>query len=260
MTCKNCENPLRTDYVYCPSCGAKITQVRLTFKGLFTDILERFFDFDNSFYRTVIQLTVRPELVIGSYVDGVRRRFLNPMTYLGFALGISGFLYFVMQKYGMDAIDLDILGTGTSSPVQEKVMDFTLEYNNFIYLTFIPLIAISGILSFNSRGYNLPEHLVSAIYTLAHLAIITFPFSLLVMLVIPEYYMGYSLFTFIIMFLYSAFVLIRLHPYSKGIVVVRTGLFLILFLVGYFAVSIGIHILLLLTGVLEFSDYLPPQA
>jgi hypothetical protein len=225
---------------------------------LFTDIVERFFDLDNSFYRTFKGLTVRPEVVIGGYIDGVRRRFLNPMTYLGFALGLAGFMFYVMRNYGMDAIDLSILGESSKAPVQQKIMDFSMEYNNFIYLTFIPVIAISGILSFNSRGYNLPEHLVSAIYTLAHLAILTFPVSLIVILAAPEYYMYYSLISILVMFFYSALVLVRLHPYSRGIAAVRTGLFLFLFIIGYFGVSIGIHVLLLLLGVTEFSDYLPP--
>ena len=98
MTCKNCEAALRTDYAFCPGCGAKAAPNRLTFKGLFTDILERFFDLDNSFYRTLKSMTVRPELVIGGYIDGMRRRFLHPMSYLGIVLGLSGFLFFCHER------------------------------------------------------------------------------------------------------------------------------------------------------------------
>ena len=261
MTCKNCENSLRTDFMFCPSCGAKTDAGRITFKKLFADIKERFFDLDNTIFRTIKTMTVRPEEVIGLYTDGVRRRFMNPMSYLGIALGLSGILFFIIQKLGIDLIDLEFLGQESNVPANEKVMNAIWEFSNFIFLMYIPVIAFAGFLSFNSRGYNLPEHFVSAIYTLAHISIITFPISLAIILFAPSVYMGYAFFNLFLMVAFSAFVLIRLHRYDKmGIVLIRTLVFVVLLIIGYFAVSIGIHVLLLLSGVVEFSDYLPPEA
>lgn len=262
MTCKNCGNSLRTDFMFCPSCGAKTDAGRITFKKLFADVKERFFDLDNTFFRTIKTMTFRPEEVVGLYMDGVRRRFMNPMSYLGVALGLSGILFFIMQKIGVGQVmDLEFLGSQSDIPANEKLLDIVLEYQTFIFLMYLPVIAFAGILSFNSRRYNLPEHFVSAIYTLAHISIITFPVSLVIMLFAPSAYMVYAFFNIILWLLFSAFVLIRLHPYGNmGIVLIRTLIFLVLWTIGYFAVSIGIHVLLLLFGVVELSDYLPPQA
>jgi len=248
--------------MFCPSCGAKTDAGRITFKKLFADVKERFFDLDNTLFRTIKTLTFSPEEVVGIYMDGVRRRFMNPMSYLGVALGLSGILFFILQKIGIEQVmDLEFLGSQSNIPANEKLLDIVMEYQTFIFLMYLPVIAFAGILSFNSRGYNLPEHFVSAIYTLSHISIITFPVSLVIMLFAPSIYMGYSFFNIFLMLLFSAFVLIRLHPYGNmGIVLIRTLVFLILWTIGYFAVSMSIHILMLLFGVVEVSDYLPPQA
>ncbi|MGB5653160.1 MAG: hypothetical protein WBM56_04945, partial [Robiginitalea sp.] len=74
MTCKNCETSLRTDFMFCPACGSKTDAGRITFKKLWADVKERFFDLDNTFFRTVKTMTIRPEEVVGLDIDGVRRR------------------------------------------------------------------------------------------------------------------------------------------------------------------------------------------
>jgi hypothetical protein len=256
MICKNCETSLRTDYLFCPRCGAKVTARRLTFRNLFADILERFFDLDNTFYRTLKTMTIRPEEVIGSYIEGVRRRYLNPMSYLGIALGLSGFLFFLMKQVG-DSLSFDILEAGNSE-ASRKIMDASMEYSTFVFLLFIPIIALSGYLSFNRRGYNLPEQLVSAIYTLAHISVITFPFSVIILLAIPEKYMIYALWNIVLMLAFNLFVLIRLHRYPLGITFIRTLLFSFLFLIGYFGLGILMNIIALLTGVVTLEELMTP--
>lgn len=260
MKCKNCQTSMRTDYLFCPKCGAKVTAVRLTFRNLFSDVLERFFDLDNTFYRTLKTMTLRPEEVIGSYIEGVRRRYLNPMSYLGIALGLSGFLFILLKQFAADALSFDFLGADNTNAASQKIMDASLEFSNFVFLLLIPIIALCGYLSFNRRDYNLPEHLVTGIYSLAHISIITFPISAVVLIAFPERYMAYSLLTFLLMLGYYLFVLIRLHRYSTGITLVRTFLFTFLFLIGYFGLGILINIILWLTGVVTLEDFRPPEA
>jgi hypothetical protein len=257
MTCKNCQGTLRTDFLYCPGCGAKAQVKRLTFKNLFSDVLERFFDLDNTFYRTLNKMTLRPEEVIGSYIEGVRRRYLNPMSYLGIALGVSGFLYFLMQRVAWDALSFDFMEAGNSNAASQKIVDASMEFSNFFFLILIPITALCGYLSFNRRDYNLPEHLVTAIYSLAHLAIITFPLSVVILLIIPEKYMGYAFLNVLLMLGFILFVLIRLHRYSTGITLIRMAVFTFFFLLGYLGLGILVNLIMLLTGVVTPEDFLP---
>ncbi len=100
MTCKNCDARLRTDYLYCPACGAKVIRNRITIKNLWTDFLERYFNLDNTFIRTLVHLTTKPEVVIEGYLQGIRRKYLNPISYMGIAITLSGLIVFFDGQIG----------------------------------------------------------------------------------------------------------------------------------------------------------------
>lgn len=256
MTCKNCEANLRSDFMYCPACGARTTVRRITYNTLISDIYERVLNLDNTFFRTVRDLTVRPERVIGSYIDGIRRRYVNPISYLGGALAISGISFFAMRSK-MDVLAENLAQFGMSTDATRKVLEFTLEYHPFLFMLYIPVIAIAGYLTFNKRGYNLPEHIVSATYTLAHLAILTTPFSALTLLFAASKFMIYSFVSIGLMLFFSLYVLVRLHSYPRMEAIGRAALFTILFAIGYFGVSIFMNLLMLALGILEPKDFLP---
>ena len=57
---------------------------------------------------------------------------------------------------------------------------------------------------------------------------------------------------------YILFALIRTHRYSAGMNIIRSMLFVILFIVGYLGVSIVMPVILLLTGDITPQDLLPP--
>ncbi|MCE2612807.1 DUF3667 domain-containing protein [Flavobacteriaceae bacterium D16] len=260
MKCKNCQDILRTDFSYCPSCGAKVVERRLTFKGLFNDIVERIFNLENNVFKTIGHMTLWPERVINSYVDGTRRKYLNPLNYLTLSIALSGVLFYFMKKFALDNMDFDVFGMGVNQEGQAKLMEAIMEYSSFIFILYIPIIALAGILSFNKREYNIPEYIVAATYSLSHFSVLTFPVSLLVILVIPESYMSFSLFYLFLMVAYFLFTLIRIHKYSFGMTIVRIFLFCILFFIGYMALSIAMPFLLILTGDLTLQDLLPPKA
>ncbi|MCX2720567.1 DUF3667 domain-containing protein [Lentiprolixibacter aurantiacus] len=260
MKCKNCNANLRTDFKYCPGCGAKVVLKRITFKGLFSDFFERLLNLENNFFKTIGHLTVWPEKVITSYVDGTRRKYLNPINYLTISLALSGILLFFLRRFALDKINFDVFGMDVSTSGSMKVMNIVMEYNNFIFLLYIPIIALAGYITLNQRSYNLPEYIVTGTYILSHTSLLTFPISMIIILGFPESYMAYSIFSLLIMLSYTLYVLLRIHRYSITITLLRGFLFCALYLIGYFGLSIGINLILLLTGQLQFKDFLPPEA
>lgn len=259
MNCKNCNDRLRLDFMYCPGCGAKVVKKRLTFKGLFADIAERLFNLENSFYRTLRDMTVRPEAVVLKYVEGTRRRYMSPMNYLALALGLSGIILVFMRKYALDKINFDAFGPGMNADAGEKIMNAAMEYNSFIFILYIPVMAMAGWLTMNRREHNIPEHTVTSTYILSHISFLTFPISLLVLFVAPDAYMQYSLWYVLFMVVFTIFVLARTHNYKGWAVVGRGLLFFLIFIFGYFAISIVLNIIFFLTGILELKDFLPPD-
>ncbi|HKL89945.1 MAG TPA: DUF3667 domain-containing protein [Allomuricauda sp.] len=258
MTCKNCDARLRTDFLYCPACGAKVIRNRITVKNLWVDFLERYFNLDNTFIRTFVHLFTKPEVVIEGYLQGIRRKYLNPISYIGIALTLSGIIVFLMAK-SIDFMEFDAFETGASTVYQEKLMGFILDYQALIFLIYIPLMAISGWLCFDEKKYNFAERVIIFMYALAHFSLFIFIPSVLLLLFNPEHYITFSLIASLSMIVYSSYVIIRISG-SKGMALVaRLFLFYTIFGILYLFTSILIPVIMLLTGEITLQDFVPPQ-
>ncbi|MCR9228393.1 MAG: DUF3667 domain-containing protein [Flavobacteriaceae bacterium] len=257
MTCKNCDARLRTDFLYCPACGAKVIRNRITLKNLWTDILDRYFNLDNTFVNTFVHLFTKPEIVIEGYLQGLRKKYLNPISYLGIALTLSGILVFMMAK-SIDFMQFDAFETKTQTVLQEKLMGFILDYQALIFIVYIPLMAISGWLCFNKKGYNFAERTTIFMYTLAHFSLFSFIPSVLVLLFIPEHYIYFSFFGTLTMILYATYTIIRISD-SKGMALIARLLSFFMVLGAlYLLTSILIPFIMILTGEIRIEEFIPP--
>lgn len=257
MNCKNCDTPQRTDFNYCPVCGAKVIQNRITFRNLIFDITERYFNLDNSIVRTFVQLFTKPEVVIESYLGGVRRKYLNPISYLGIALTLSGLLLFLMSHGLANNLDFDLFDQGTNPELTKKIMPVVYDFSTFIFILYIPIFGLSALLSFNKKSFYFSEYIVAFVYILAHYSIVSFPISLLVLIISPESYAVFSLIMLFAMFGYSIYVLQRIHRLGIGQFILRTMVFAVLAFIGYVGVVIVFYILLFATGTVTVQDFLP---
>ncbi|MCK0160379.1 DUF3667 domain-containing protein [Muricauda sp. F6463D] len=232
---------------------------RITSKNLWDDFLEGYFNLDNTFIKTFIHLFSKPEVVIEGYLQGVRRKYLNPISYIGIALTLSGIVVFLMAK-SIDFMEFDIFETGAQTVYQEKLMGFILDYQALIFMIYIPLIAISSWLCFDKKKYNFAERIIIFMYTLAHFSLFSFIPSILVLLFIPEHYINYSLVASLAMIVYVSYVIIRISS-SNGIALIsRLFLFYFILAVLYLFTSILTPVIMLLIGEIRIEDLLPsPQ-
>ena len=115
----------------------------------------------------------KPEVVIEGYLQGLRRKYLNPISYIGIALTLSGIIVFLMAK-SIDFMEFDILETGSQTVYQEKLMGFILDYQALIFLVYIPIMAISGWLCFDKKKYNFAERMIIFMYALARFSLFSF--------------------------------------------------------------------------------------
>ncbi|WP_373017384.1 DUF3667 domain-containing protein [Muriicola sp.] len=258
MKCKNCQTPQRTDFKYCPACGAKVVVHRLTFKNLTYDITERYFNLDNTFIRTFVQLLVRPEQVIDSYIQGVRRRYLNPISHLGIALTLSGIIVFVMQKVMTPEIFF-AYGQQLSEEVAGKLYNTVFDYSSLFFILYIPVFAIAGFLTFNRKEYLLSEYIIAFIYILSQWSIFLFPVSLTVLIFAPSFYIDLSFPTLFLMIGYSVFAMQRIHRFQNAAAILRSILFFILTAIGYVGIILLFYAVMFMTGTLELQDFAPKQ-
>ena len=181
MECKNCTNQLRTDYSYCPDCGAKVIRNRITVKNLWYDAVERFFNIDNTFIITFKNLFTNPDKVIVGYIKGVRKKYLNPISYFTIAVMLGGLFIFLNKQFFPEAMDYQFNSMNIEKMSEsdklgmewgKKFQYYLYEYQNFFYIVMLPFLAlISKLVFINKKEFNFSEHFVMNIYGYSQMSI-----------------------------------------------------------------------------------------
>lgn len=252
MECKNCNRSTRTDYTYCSNCGAKIIRNRLTFKNLWYDVTERYFNVDNTFLKTFWHLFIKPEQVIGGYINGVRKKYLNPISYFAFSVILSGVMFFVLKK----GFKLNLMPENLSGPNLDKIYD----YQALISYIAIPAYTIASyILFIDKNKYNLTEHLIINTYWLAQYTIVQFFVYIIVLGLFDISFSTMSNFFMALVVLYMLFILKRLHEVSLKGIIIRGLLYFPLYFVAATTTVIPIMIYLFLIGEFNIKDFVPTK-
>ncbi len=259
MECKNCHTNLRTDFSYCPDCGAKVIRNRLTVKNLWYDATERFFNIDNTFLITFKHLFTKPDEVIGGYINGVRKKYLNPINYFTIALTLGGLFVYVYSEFFPNAFDFDFLyNHGDSMSEADKMGQefqknwntYFFKYQSLFYIAMLPFLAmISRLVFFNKKQYNLSEHFVINIYAYSHMSIIV---NLLYLLSLWNsrlfFYVSFGNMIFQILFFTWVFYKIF------NLTIKQTALKLLLFFLALFVIYI-IVVIIVFGYMIIFTDF-----
>ncbi|CAM3846516.1 MULTISPECIES: DUF3667 domain-containing protein [Flavobacterium] len=245
--CKNCLNDLSNNQKFCSECGGKVITKRITFKNLFEEILDKFFNIDNKFYQTFTKLFKQPQEVVEGYIDGMRTKYFNPIPYFAFSLTLAGFYYYLVQKGIIDYSELISFSNGSQGEmdqeITQKVNKFTLEYSNIITILFIPVyVLFSKILFSKYKDYNWAEHYVIIIYLFSQASIFT---SIVILLSIfnTKLLLVTTSLSFVLQFLYFAYAFKKIFDLNFKKIFLRSVLFFVLlFIFILFIVLIGIGI------------------
>ncbi|MEZ4797422.1 MAG: DUF3667 domain-containing protein [Flavobacteriaceae bacterium] len=251
MECKNCSSSFEDNLNYCSHCGAKVIRNRLTLKALFADFSQQFLNYDNLFLKTFRHLTTKPEAVIGSYINGTRKKYVNVISYFAIALTLSGFQMFVINKFFPELMSTDFMPNNGSKEIQQQNMNFMLEYQSLVYMLIVPVYALaSKILFFNNKQYNYTEHLVINMYLTAHLSII----STILVLIASLFGVNFGIFGLIsipFQILFSAYCFKRIFSLSMSSIILKTLLFLIMLFILFIIIIIVSLIVMYFNGSLE---------
>jgi hypothetical protein len=257
MACKNCLKPLDKEHNYCASCGAKVIHNRLTFQNLWSDWVETFLNVDNTLLKTFLHLFTQPEVVIEGYIAGVRKRYMNPVSYMAIALTLTGIMVFFMKRTFPDGIDFNQFGQQVyTAAASKKLTDLIFTFYSLISLFFLPILAGSALLVFSQKKYLFTEYIICFIYVQAQFSLFTFPVIILILFVAPERYMNFSFFSLLLMIGYALYVMKRISNLKIGAFLFRSFVFLLLFGFAYLLFGILQAILVFLTGVLSIEDFI----
>lgn len=260
MTCKNCKTNLILESDYCYKCGGKIIRNRLTIKSLFKHFGETFLNYDNKFLQTFIHLFTKPENVIGGYINGVRKKHVNVISYFAIALTLTGIEWYILNNYFPDLVDISNLAIGKGQQLTNDTFKVIQEHLSIIMMLFVPAYAlISRIVFFNKKDFNYTEHVVIFMYVLAQLSIFGAILNLLgVFIGIPIGKLVYI--NLPLQIIYSAYCLKRLYKLSLTDIFLRTLLFVGVFLIFYvLAIISTIAIIFLVKGSDFFKEAFEAQ-
>ncbi len=242
--CKNCGQQIET-YNFCPDCGAKKITKRITFKNLVIDFVDRFLNLDNSFIRTFVHLFTKPEEVVDGYINGLRKRYVNPFSYFAISVTITGFYGFIVRDR-LNELLISSMGSFLSKEqldAQINGLDVSYQYQSVLSFLLIPILAMMSRLVFlNYKKYNLTEHFVIYLYTYSHIV------GLISLLLIPLIFLSNNYFTvaflpFIAYFSYIGFALKRLYKMSLKKILIKTVLFLLILTGTFLLFVIGVAII-----------------
>lgn len=258
MNCKNCHTNLSEKSDYCYSCGGKVIRNRLTIRNLFEHFSETFLNYDNKFLQTFISLFRKPEDVIGSYIDGTRKKYIDPISFFAISLTISGVYLLIFKKFFYGYFDASSLYTDENAQKLFNASKETIfEYNSFFYFILIPALAFISLIVFYNKKHNYTEHVVIYLYTMSLTSIVSSIVSLIMLMTIPQSFMIFGIGINLLSILFHCYLLKKIFELKPMELIGKFLLFLVIFFICYFIFGILMLVIMYLNGSINMQDFRP---
>jgi len=235
MNCKNCNTPLFIENKFCPNCGGKVIRKRLTFKSLINEFSENYFNWDNRLFMTFIHLFTKPEEVINSYIDGVRKRYMAPFSF--FMLSLS--LYGLFMYFGTDATTKYMDSMYSMLKNKEDMSsfgNFIIKNMNLVMMINIPFYAFLSYIIFRKQKFNFVEHIILNTYITASFSFLNLIISILGIIISQEVFNSTQNLLFIFQIVYSGYAYKRVFNLKLEQIFIKV-LWLILYLIVFLILS-----------------------
>lgn len=255
MNCKTCNYSIETAAKYCLNCGAKIVEERLSLKGTWEEFIGPFFSWDNNFWRTFFGMFKNPKDVLEAYINGARKKYFHPFSYIVLYATIAVFFYKFFPIEFSDGFS-NGLNTDKSPKNDIKIemnlfLEWLMGYYNFLVLSLIPVYSLTSYLVYYKKGHNFFEHLVFNSYLQSNLGFI----SLLLQVILVTYFgitfQTFSLLLIIIFILFTLFALKKLYTQNFKQVLTSGILYILIFL--------GFYIIVFFIASILFIGFLLPK-
>ena len=164
---------------FCHDCGQHFLDGRLTLRRLWDDFAVRFFKMERGLLLTLRVMLLNPGRVIRHYVDGQRRRYVNPFTYLFFGAALSLLSFTLLKDAFLAWTQQTMAEAAAQAPTllsPEQATAF-VELNaqvtqGTVYTMLATAIPFSLLLClfFRKQQINVAEAFVFALFSFGHVA------------------------------------------------------------------------------------------
>lgn len=171
--CANCGAAIDPSYKACPQCGQKTAIHRFTVPHFLHELFHAFTHADKSVVMLARELIIRPGTVLKEYIiEGKRKKYFNPFTFLIIVLGFSVFMnsvfhplqknsYFTAERVQAEKSVKKQKLLQTFNEKQQKINAFVEKRSNIVTFVIAPIMAFAFWLVFKGKHLNFAEHLVS---------------------------------------------------------------------------------------------------
>lgn len=168
-TCKNCGEIVEKKF--CPNCGQKASTKRIEMKWLLHELPHAVWHVEKGFLYNVVELFKRPGYAVVDYIDGKRRNFFHPISYMLIILAAMYLVAHFMNLHFYDPIkDAGMSENATTywTKYEKTQQLWTQHYFEYMAI-YLPVAGIItwGLLRSMHRKYNYAESLVVIIFILA---------------------------------------------------------------------------------------------
>ena len=126
-TCLNCGTFISENF--CPNCGQKKDVEKLTWHSLIEEIFHFFSHIEKGFLNTSFKLLIRPDIVIGEYLEGKRKKYFKPLSL--FLIWVT--IHFLVFELTRNWMHYEYLRTNVSIfKVGDLQTTFIVKHNNII--------------------------------------------------------------------------------------------------------------------------------
>jgi hypothetical protein len=156
IICKNCNRSFSQNYKYCPYCGQEATAKRLNFSHLTHNIAHAFLHADKGVLLLFKELTYKPGRVARLYIEGKRKKYFNPFSFLVLMVAIA--LIFILKFESL------VISHRNVNAANAEFLHFVFKYFNIFIFIVCPMNALLTWLFFRKSNMNYIENLVLAAY------------------------------------------------------------------------------------------------
>ena len=165
--CLNCNTALYPKQDFCPGCGQKADTRRYTFRELIRQFLVTFAVTERGIWLLLKGTAIRPGQTAIEFVEGRRKRYYNPFTFLALVVSLTLLTNSWFKYYDEAKLDQQTLSKMTDQVYKEKyiesntrwnkVVSWEYKYQNTFNLLCCPYFSFFLFLFFKKRRRNITE-------------------------------------------------------------------------------------------------------
>jgi len=230
MTCKNCGATINSKF--CPNCGQKAEIHRITFGHLVHEFFHAMTHTDKGILFLIKDLIRRPGAVIREYLDGKRKKYFNPISFLVITSAAGALISFKSGYYAA----MNVQSARGNSEASQFANDNTKILAIFLI---VPIYSFLSWLFFWRPRYNFPEHVVLQSYAIGFYYIVQSLIFIPLFLLMPQTALLNNLVLHVVFAIYMGFVYKQLFTNHAVFAFLKSLIMLVIFLVSFWYVVKG---------------------